>query len=96
MFLISVQHGGLGDVDGVILGLESETGRGLLEIGVGLPLLFCSRLVCPCSWCSRICCSACRYIPQGDTGCIMLWSSFETRENATRKKGGVRERNKKL
>lgn len=40
MLLISVQQGGLDDVDGVILGLQSELGRGLLEIGVGLPLLF--------------------------------------------------------
>lgn len=40
MLLTSVQHGGFGDVDGVVLGLKGESGRGLLEFGVGLPLLF--------------------------------------------------------
>ena len=40
MSLTSVQHGGFGDVDGVVLGLKGESGRGLLEVGVGLPLLF--------------------------------------------------------
>ncbi len=40
MSLTSVQHGSLGDVYGVLLGLEGESGRGLLEIGVELPLLF--------------------------------------------------------
>lgn len=45
---ISMQHGGLGDVVGVImlLGLGNESGRDLLEFGGQLPLLFllCSGL----------------------------------------------------
>ncbi len=40
MWLTSVQHGGLGDVDGVVPVLDSESGRGLLEFGVRLPIIF--------------------------------------------------------
>ncbi len=40
MWLTSVQHGGLGDVDSVVPVLDSESGRGLLEFGVMLPIIF--------------------------------------------------------
>ncbi len=40
MWHTSVQHGGLGDVDGVVPVLDSESGRGLLEFGVRLPIHF--------------------------------------------------------
>ncbi len=40
MWLTSVQHGGLGDVDGVVPVLDTESGRGLLEFGVRLPIIF--------------------------------------------------------
>ncbi len=40
MWLTSVQHGGLGDADGVVPVLDTESGRGLLEFGVRLPIHF--------------------------------------------------------
>ncbi len=40
MWLTSVQHGGLGDVDGVVPVLDTESRRGLLEFGVRLPIIF--------------------------------------------------------
>ncbi len=40
MWLTSVQHGGLGDVDGVVPVLDTESGWGLLEFGVRLPINF--------------------------------------------------------
>ncbi len=40
MWLTIVQHGGLGDVDGVVPVLDTESGRGLLEFGVRLPIIF--------------------------------------------------------
>ncbi len=40
MWLTSVQHGGLGDVDGVVPVLDTESGRGLLEFGMRLPIIF--------------------------------------------------------
>ncbi len=40
MWLTFVQHGGLGDVDGVVPVLDTESGRGLLEFGVRLPINF--------------------------------------------------------
>lgn len=45
---MSVQHGGFGDVDGVVPKLQSEPGRNLLLLGV--------ELVLPCS-----CCLYCPY-----------------------------------
>ncbi len=70
MWLTSVQHGGLGDADGVVPVLDTESGRGLLEFGVRLPIhfFFVCHLVCPCSWCCKICCNVCRYIPQSNSG----------------------------
>ncbi len=40
MWLTSVQHGGLGDVDGVVPVLDTGSGWGLLEFGVRLPIFF--------------------------------------------------------
>lgn len=39
MLLTSVQHGGLGDADDNIDGLEGELGRGLFEFGLPLFVL---------------------------------------------------------
>ncbi len=97
MWLTSVQHGGLGDVDGVVPVLDTESGRGLLEFGVRLPIIFfCCHLVCPCSWCCKVCCNVCRYIPQGNPGCKALKSSFETEEKCKTREKKKREREKKI